>query len=203
MELTNSFKVDLPPEQAWEELMNIPQVAACVPGAELTDSLPADAYKGKMTFKLGPIVLNFQGTVQITERDDENRTALLLGKGSDAKGRGNASSKTKVQILASGGGSEVHLDTALQLSGMIAQYGRASGVIKAVSDELITQFSWNLQNTLANKGSSGLTPQTSEETEATVAAPVESTIGAGFVFQAMLRWFKGLLGRKGKASSEF
>ena len=201
MELTNSFKVNLPPEQAWEELMNIPQVAACVPGAELTDSLPDDAYKGKMTLKLGPIALNFQGTVQITERDDANRTALLLGKGSDAKGRGNASSKTQVRVVASGEGSEVHLDTALQLTGMIAQYGRASGVISAVSDELISQFSANLQNKLANKGSDGVALGTSEASEVTapLPAPAQSSIGVGFVFQAMLRWFKGMFGRKGKA----
>ena len=201
MELTNSFKVNLPPEQAWEELMNIPQVAACVPGAELTDSLPDDAFKGKMTLKLGPIALNFQGTVQITERDDANRTALLLGKGSDAKGRGNASSKTNVRVVASGEGSEVHLDTALQLSGMIAQYGRASGVINAVSDELISQFAGNLQSRLATKGSAGLKAEASEEAVATTtaAAPVASSIGAGFVVQAMLRWLRGLFGRKGKA----
>ena len=201
MELTNSFKVNLPPEQAWEELMNIPQVAACVPGAELTDSLPDDAFKGKMTLKLGPIALNFQGTVQITERDDANRTALLLGKGSDAKGRGNASSKTNVRVVASGEGSEVHLDTALQLSGMIAQYGRASGVINAVSDELISQFAGNLQSRLANTGSAGLKAEASEEAVATTTAPapVESSIGAGFVVQAMLRWLRGLFGRKGKA----
>ena len=200
MELTNSFKVDLPVDEAWAELMNIPQVAACVPGAELTESLPDDAYKGKMKLKLGPVALNFQGSVQITDRDDAAKTALINGKGSDAKGRGNASAKTQVRVVPAGDGSEVQLDTALQLSGMIAQYGRASGVIKAVSDELISQFSNNLQARLDSKDSAPAAAADGSPAPAPVAAaPVDSAIGAGFIFQALLRWVKGLFGRKKEA----
>ena len=192
MELKNDFTVDLPVDAAWEELMDIPQVAACVPGAELTDSLPDDAYKGKMKLKLGPVALNFQGTVTIADRDDAAKTALLLGKGSDSKGRGNANSKTQVRVVPKGAGSEVQLETSLQLSGMIAQYGRASGVIKAVSDELISQFAANLQKTLESK-LSGPTAQSdgSPAQKAQAPAPqVQSSIGAGFIFQAVLRWLR-------------
>ena len=205
MELKNDFKVDLPVDQAWQELMDIPQVAACVPGAELTESLPDNAYKGKMKLKLGPVALNFQGTVQITDRDDTAKTALLIGKGADAKGRGNASSKTQVRVVPSGNGSEVHLDTTLQLSGMIAQYGRASGVIKAVSDELISQFTQNLQVRLESKDSTivamapaadGSPAPVAAAPAAAAPAPVASSIGAGFIFQAFLRWIKGFFGRK-------
>ena len=37
MEFDNSFEVPLPPAEAWAVLMDIPRIAPCLPGAELTD----------------------------------------------------------------------------------------------------------------------------------------------------------------------
>ena len=68
MEINNSFEVPLPPADAWKVLMDIPRIAPCMPGAELTGVVEKDTYNGKVSVKLGPVALAFAGQVKFTER---------------------------------------------------------------------------------------------------------------------------------------
>ena len=49
MEFDNSFEVPLPVAEAWTLLMDIERIVPCVPGAELTEIVDADNYKGKVS----------------------------------------------------------------------------------------------------------------------------------------------------------
>src|ERR1043165_8821832 len=51
MEINNSFDVPLPPADAWKVLMDIPRIAPCMPGAELTGVVDKDTYNGKVSVK--------------------------------------------------------------------------------------------------------------------------------------------------------
>src|SRR5690242_21357747 len=88
MEFDNSFDVPLAPDQAWAVLMDIPRIAPCMPGAELTEVVDAQNYKGKISVRLGPVALSFAGRVEIDAIDQANRSAKVKAQGSDAKGRG-------------------------------------------------------------------------------------------------------------------
>ena len=55
MEFDNSFDVPLPPAEAWPVLMDIRRIAPCLPGAELTEVIGDDSYKGKVSVRLGPV----------------------------------------------------------------------------------------------------------------------------------------------------
>src|SRR5262249_46680827 len=59
MLINNEFEVAAPVEQVWQLVENIPQVAACLPGAELTEDLGDDTYKGKVAVRMGPVQLQF------------------------------------------------------------------------------------------------------------------------------------------------
>ena len=48
MEFDNSFDIPLAPDQAWPILMDVPRIAPCMPGAELTEIIDAQNYKGKI-----------------------------------------------------------------------------------------------------------------------------------------------------------
>ena len=54
MLIKNEFEVAEPVEKVWQFFDNIPQVAACLPGAELTEDLGDDKYKGKVAVTDGP-----------------------------------------------------------------------------------------------------------------------------------------------------
>jgi carbon monoxide dehydrogenase subunit G len=144
MLIKNSFEVRQPPERVWAFFGDVPQVAACLPGAELTDDLGGDRYLGRVGIRMGPVKLSFTGTAQITERDDAGRRMVVDASGADEKGRGNASMALTAALVAVAGGTRVDVVQDLQLSGAAAQYGR--GMISDVSTVLMRDFATNLQN---------------------------------------------------------
>ena len=149
MEFDNSFEVPLPPAQAWKVLMDIPGIAPCMPGAELTEIADAQNYKGKIAVRLGPVALSFAGSVTLSDIDDVNRSARVKAQGSDAKGRGSANATATFHIEPAGAGSRVIIHTDLTLAGAVAQYGRGVGMIQATAAQIISQFATNLRAQLA------------------------------------------------------
>ena len=67
VEFENEFEVPVPVDQAWDILMDIERIAPCVPGAELTEVVDKDTYKGKISVKLGPVALTFNGQTTFEE----------------------------------------------------------------------------------------------------------------------------------------
>ena len=91
MLIKNEFEVAEPVEKVWQFFDNIPQVAACLPGAALTEDLGDDTYRGRVAVRMGPVRLQFAGTADITERDEAAKRVVVHASGADEKGRGQAS----------------------------------------------------------------------------------------------------------------
>jgi carbon monoxide dehydrogenase subunit G len=151
MEFDNSFDVPLAPAQAWAVLMDIPRIAPCMPGAELTEVVDPQNFKGKISVRLGPVALTFAGRVQIDSMDEGNYGARVRAQGSDAKGRGSANATATFHIQPVPDGSRVIIHTDLMLSGAVAQYGRGVGMIQATAAQIIGQFAGNLRTQLAQQ----------------------------------------------------
>jgi carbon monoxide dehydrogenase subunit G len=77
MEFNNSFEVPLPPDEAWKILLDIERIAPCMPGAELTEVVDQNTYKGKIGVRLGPVALTFAGIVKFEQIDGATRTARV------------------------------------------------------------------------------------------------------------------------------
>ena len=98
MEFDNSFEVPLSPAQAWSVLMDIPRIAPCMPGAELTEVVDPQNFGGKISVRLGPVALAFAGRLQIDSIDDSNHSARVKAQGNDTKGRGAANATATFRI---------------------------------------------------------------------------------------------------------
>src|SRR5262252_8710959 len=144
MLIKNEFEVAEPVEKVWRFFDDIPQVAACLPGAELTEDLGDDKYKGKVAVRMGPVRLQFAGTADITERDEAAKRVVVHASGADEKGRGQASMVVTATLTRAGRGTKVGVTQDLQLSGAAAQYGR--GMISDVTAVLMRDFSANMQD---------------------------------------------------------
>ena len=144
MLIKNEFEVAEPVEKVWQFFENIPQVAACLPGAELTEDLGDEKYKGTVAVRMGPVRLRFAGTADITERDEAAKRVVVHASGADEKGRGQANMVVTATLTRAGRGTKVGVTQDLQLSGAAAQYGR--GMISDVSAVLMRDFSANMQN---------------------------------------------------------
>ena len=143
MLLSNDFEVAQPVDKVWAFFGDVPQVAACLPGAELTEDLGDDTYGGGVGVRMGPVKLEFDGKARIVERDDAAKRMVIDASGADKKGRGQASMTVTAALTAAGRGTRVQLEQDLQLSGAAAQYGR--GMISDVTTVLMGQFAANAQ----------------------------------------------------------
>ena len=181
MLLRNDFEVGQPIDKVWAFFGDVPQVAACLPGAELTEDLGDDTYGGGVAVRMGPVKLEFDGRARIVERDDQALRLVLDASGADRKGRGQASMTVTAVLTAAGRGTKVHLEQDLQLSGAAAQYGR--GMISDVTTVLMGQFAANAQQRIdaLERG----------ETVSATAKPASGfSIGLQAVRMALMRVFR-------------
>jgi carbon monoxide dehydrogenase subunit G len=166
MLINNEFETAAPVEKVWQFLENIPQVAACLPGAELTEDLGDDTYKGTVAVRIGPVRLTFAGTADITERDEAAKRVVVHASGADEKGRARASMVITTTLARTGRGTTtVSVVQDLQLSGAAAQYGR--GMIGDVTAVLMRDFAANLQGRIERPGLG----ESAEPAAATAATP--------------------------------
>lgn len=193
MKFTNSFHVPLAPEAAWDVLMDIPRIAPCMPGAELTDVVDGDTYKGKVAVRMGPVTLAFAGTARFEERDPLARTARVKAQGQDTKGRGGASAVARFRLEPDAGGSRVEIETDLNLSGTVAQYGRGSGMIQTIAAQLIDQFATALSAEIARTAApaAGAEAASSPPPPAAAAKPIG---GFSLLFRALLQRLRAAFG---------
>ena len=152
MKIEDRFHVDVSLEEAWRVLLDIERIAPCMPGAELTEVVSENTYKGKIGVRLGPVALTFAGIVKFEDIDEATHTARVAAQGTDAKGRGGANAASVFRLEPSGAGSKVLVHTNLTLSGAVAQYGRGVGIIQATATQLMNQFAKCLKEKLVQEG---------------------------------------------------
>ncbi len=175
MIVTNDFEVAQPVDKVWRFFDNIPQVAACLPGAELTKDLGNDKYEGRVAIRMGPVRMQFTGTADIIERDDAKKHIVVNAAGADEKGRGQAAMTVGATLSAKGQNTKVAVTQDLQLSGAAAQYGR--GMISDVSAILMRDFSVNMQNRIERL-------ERGESLESLAAGSGSSVSGLGIAMRA-------------------
>jgi len=169
MEIEDSFRVDLPVEEAWRVLLDIERIAPCLPGAQLQE-IEGDEYRGVVKVKVGPITAQYKGAARLEEVDDAGRTATIVGNGRDTRGQGNASATIRMMLTGDGGGTRVDIVTDLSITGKVAQFGR--GVMADVSTKLLAQFVANLERDVLSAPPAGeAVVDLSEGDDAPPAAP--------------------------------
>jgi uncharacterized protein len=172
MLIKNEFEVAASIDKVWAFFGDIPQVASCLPGTELTDELGDDRYKGQVMVRMGPVKLQFGGTAHITERDEAAHRIVVDASGAEARGRGQASMVVTATLASAGRGTKVAVAQDLQLAGAAAQYGR--GMISDVSSVLMNDFSRNLADRISR----------ADRGEAAAAGPVASASGLALGLRA-------------------
>ena len=152
MKVSQKFQVNHPRSLVWDVLADISLVAECLPGAELSDADGSETYKGKMKVKVGPITAVFSGKA-VVERDKENWLGTVEGSGADSStsSRAKASMRYALTPLEGDIGTVVAVESDIQLSGSLAQFGR-SDIINDISQHLTDTFAQNLESRLASAG---------------------------------------------------
>ena len=148
--ISKSFHVDEPIDKVWEYLANPQKIASCVPGAEITEAIDEQNFKGEVTMKFGPVKAKYNGEISIEELNTEEKIMKMKGAGKDSKGKGSADMMMTGQLSeAEEGGTNVEYNMDVSISGMLAQFG--SRLITDVSDQIANQFIDNFKAKLAGE----------------------------------------------------
>jgi aerobic-type carbon monoxide dehydrogenase small subunit (CoxS/CutS family)/carbon monoxide dehydrogenase subunit G len=111
------------PEDVARVLRDVRLLARCLPGAELTDELGDDWYRGRARISLGPIRLAFTGIAQVLEQSDER--LQMNAQGRDTGGGGAQAGIVIVATPLGAGGTSLQAKADVFLTGRIAGFGRS------------------------------------------------------------------------------
>ena len=78
IKIEKTFQVKEPVERVWKFLSDPRKVAACVPGAQITEAVDSHTYKGSIKVQVGPSVTDYKGEVRIERLDDQAHEIFLL-----------------------------------------------------------------------------------------------------------------------------
>jgi uncharacterized protein len=133
-------------EEVWHFLNDIPAVARCLPGAELTDVVDDDTYHGAVKVTVGPLAMNYSGELKVAERDDRTHSMRMDASGRDRRGAGTASAAISLVLEPEGDKTEIAVVSDVRLTGRMAALGRG---VQDVSSRLFAEFAEEMANQLS------------------------------------------------------
>jgi uncharacterized protein len=167
MKMEQSFEVTAPLDVVWTALLDLEQVAPCLPGASITGHDDDGTYHGEFRVKLGPTTAAYNGTIKIEDVDEANHTATLRANGTDKRGQGGAHATIVNTVREGDGVTHVDAVTDFTITGRLARFGRG-GMIQDISNRLLRDFAACLQSRL---GASAPPAPSGAEVSAGDAAP--------------------------------
>lgn len=215
--LNETFRVSASPDRVWQFLKSPADVVTCLPGAELTETIDAQTYCGRVRVKVGPITAKYAGKATLVEVDDVARRMQIVAEGKETGGAGSARMTLNglVTPLADGT-SEVRVDATIDIAGRVMQFGR--GLIESINKQLFREFAEAVQTKLqdahaaevaAAKPSDALPPSPSgparPETRGDdgigthaqrVEPPAQALRALPLLWKVFRAWLRGLFGRK-------
>jgi len=196
--LERTFALPAAADQAWRLLADVERVAACMPGAKLSERVDERHFKGIVAVKFGPASLNFRGELEVLLLDPGSRTLQLRGKGTDATGGSAASLDLTARIEASDAASSSLVGRGeASMSGKAAAFG--ARVADPVAQQVLQQFAANFIAELKARAASGGGPGAgSEVPQAGAAAPAAKPLNGLALLWAVVRsWLRSLLDARG------
>src|SRR5438477_3591571 len=150
MKLHQEFVIARPIDQVWSFFHDVPRVAVCVPGAEYIGAKDGGRHAGNVSAKVGPFQASFEGEANV-RYDEATKSVALEGKGVDRKGASRGKMTMACALQESGAGTAITVDSDVQLSGTIAQFGR-TGLITEIANALVADFVTNAEAAIGARG---------------------------------------------------
>tara|TARA_Y100001947_G_C10179831_1_gene236062 strand:+ start:170 stop:577 length:408 start_codon:yes stop_codon:yes gene_type:complete len=130
-------------DKAWALLLDIPQVAPCIPGVQDVESDGENQFKAVMQVRVGPVRLNFSGSINILEQDREKGEAHFRVEAADRKVGGSIRADMTMQLNElSADESELVIVTDTVFMGKIGELGQP--IIRRKAKSTLEDFAKNL-----------------------------------------------------------
>jgi carbon-monoxide dehydrogenase small subunit len=147
--IEQTIVVDASGDRVWEFFHDVPQVAACLPGAELLGH-GADSWEGTIRIKMGPIRAQLKGKGRY-ELNEERKTGKLDGAGADALSSSRVKGSLDFTLSPhSPNSTSLTLSLSYVLQGALAQFSRSS-LAKEFVRLIVLEFGRNVSARLSGK----------------------------------------------------
>lgn len=185
--IEDAFEVDHPIDVVWEAFADMPKVAACLPGAEITEHTPT-SIKGKISTKFGPMRAAFVGSAAL-ERNASTHAGSIRGAGTDSLSNSRARGDITYALSDAGNGrTRVAVAIEYSLQGPLAQFSRG-GLVKEFVKKMVADFAANLNARLGAGSSASGAPGEAVAAPAG-AAPMSPMDAAGVFWRWMVSTIK-------------
>ena len=139
MRFEHEFSVDASAERVWSFLMDVPQMAGCIPGASDVTAIDDSTYDATVTAKIGPISAKFGCRIAILNLDNVAHTGSVEVSGKDTKLGGGVKAKMEMSLNGDEAGpTTVRILSDVDIMGKIGQYGH--GMITKRADAMLVDF---------------------------------------------------------------
>jgi uncharacterized protein len=195
VKLEKTYPMPVPSAAVWRLLQDVEAVAACMPGAKITERVDETHYKGTVTSRVGPATLSFSGTIEVLEVDAANMQLRMIGKGADRSGSSGASMDLTARVEAADEGrSNLVGNSEVAMTGKAATFG--GRMIVPVAEQILKQFAGNFAKRVQDMAAE--TPADSGAQSGNQdTAPEESSLNALALLWGMIKdGLRKLFGRK-------
>src|ERR671933_2516524 len=150
MHFENKATIPVSRDRLWDVLMDMEQVARCLPGVENIQPIDEDNDNGTLKMRVGPIGLRLEGKVSVTERNRDAWQAGMRAEGNE-RGVGGAVKANIGMRLSEVAPTETELlvTTDAQVMGKLGEFGQP--VMRKKADSMMQEFSRNIAQ-LASAG---------------------------------------------------
>jgi len=153
-------------EELWDFLLDLPQMARCVPGAEEVVAAGDGEYTGRLRVKIGPIQLALQGAMKILERDREHWKAVARAEAKDRRVGGGANITGNMTLLESGpSATELIIQGQVRFLGKLGEFGEP--IIRKQADAVAATF---VRNVVAHFAGAAITQQAADAPQAAITS---------------------------------
>jgi uncharacterized protein len=134
VDLDHSFATADDVDRTFAGIVDLERVIPLVEGGKVTEKMGPDSVNAEILVSMGAMSMTFKGTVEIVEKDEAARRAVMRVKSREEGGSGYANAD--ITFALSDGEGTLH--THAQISGKAASMGE--GVVTGVLDALIADF---------------------------------------------------------------
>lgn len=130
-------------ETLWNFLMDVPQMAPCVPGVSEVVATGENQYAGRMKVTFGPIRLTLQGELFIQELDQTHWRAVGRAEANDRRVGGGVHISAELTLVEQEEAqTRLSIRTEARLMGKLGEFGQP--VIRKKADKIVAEFARNV-----------------------------------------------------------
>jgi carbon monoxide dehydrogenase subunit G len=151
MTFTQSCTITASREAVWDFLMDVENIAQCLPGVQDVRQVDGETYDGTLRIKMGPIALALQGTITVEAKDRAQWHGAMRAEAKDRKLGGGIRALLGMDLLDKGvAETEMRVTLEAHVLGKIGEFGQP--VMRKRADAMLQDFAHQVSERLAGRG---------------------------------------------------